>query len=169
MSEQLIIYAYLKISTIPYIQPSTPNPLILYTSTLTCRTSTSKRRQHSSSKALMHAKDTGIDSQTSHTQARHEVNDVESVAEKLLLVATNPSSHAMVRSLSLSADRIEGLRVEHGIFLNVVRDHEDRWEGERELQDESSSDEGGEDGDLRNRGGHDEGESPVEGNCRASR
>lgn len=117
----------------------------------------------------MHTEHTGIDPQTSHTQARHEVNDVESVAEKLLLVATNPSSHAMVGSLGLSANRVKGLRVEHGVFLDVVCDHEDWRESERELQDESSSDEGGEDGDLRNRGGHDEGESPVEGNCKFGR
>ena len=117
----------------------------------------------------MHTKNTGIDSQTSHTQARHEVNDVESVAEKLLFVAANPPSHAMVRSLSLSADRVERLRVEHGVFLDVICDHEYWRESERELQDESSSDEGGEDGDLRDRGGHDEGESPVEGNCKFRR
>jgi hypothetical protein len=67
----------------------------------------------------------------------------------------------MVLALDNSSGRIESLVGEHGITLSFEANHQNGWEGVGKLQDTQGSDECGEQGDLRDGGGDDKGEDPV--------
>jgi hypothetical protein len=111
----------------------------------------------------MHTRPRRIQPQPRRRQRRQTIQHIKRINGKLLLVPADPARPSLVDALRLAGARIEGFFREHGVFLDVVADEEDGREGVGELQDAEGADEGGEVGDLRDGGGDDPGEDPVDG------
>ena len=111
---------------------------------------------------LVHRVNCGIKAHDGRDTGAQKEDSVPEVPEKLLLVSSNPSLNAVVLALDNSSGWVKCLVWKNGITLGFEADHQDWWEGVRELQDTQGSDECREQGDLRNSGGDDEGENPID-------
>jgi len=99
---------------------------------------------------LVHGVNCGINAHDGRDTGAQKEDSVPEVPEKLLLVSSNPSLNAVVLALDSSSGWFKCLVWKNGITLGFEADHQDWWEGVRELQDTQGSDEGREQGDLRN-------------------
>lgn len=111
---------------------------------------------------VVHRVNCGIKAQDGRDTGAQKEDSVPEVPEKLLLVSSNPSLNAVVLALDSSSGGVKCFVWKNRVTLGFEADHQDWWEGVRELQDTQGSDECRKQGDLRNSGGDDEGENPID-------
>ena len=82
----------------------------------------------------------------------------------LLLETSDPSLHFGIEASDLSSTLVKAFTLFERAHLDVVSKVKQRREGVRKLQDANGSDEAGQIGELRDGGGDDEGDGPVDWN-----
>ena len=105
----------------------------------------------------------GINTKNGSCRAPEKKDDIEEIEPQLLAETTRPPLHATIVTHHSSGNGIKTFARKHSVFLDEVAQHEKWWKGVGELQDASCSDEAGEIANLREGGGDNESDSPVDG------
>ena len=106
--------------------------------------------------------DGGISSQDRTAKCAQHVEEVERLDVPPSGKPALESSEARIQMCDPSGGRIETLAGLHGMLPDFEAKHEERREGVGELQDADGGDEGGQVRELRDRGGDNEGDDPID-------